>query len=100
MVEMGEEIIVLDEVYKIFGPQPRGRAFDLVRSGVGKNSLQAETGHVIGLEQCFVLSQEGRDLRGDGPFRIRQVHRHPHRQQTLRHHLRHGQRRRHGRATA
>ena len=26
MVEMGEEIIVLDEVYKIFGPQPRGRA--------------------------------------------------------------------------
>ena len=23
MVEMGEEIIVLDEVYKIFGPQPR-----------------------------------------------------------------------------
>ena len=29
MVEMGEEIIVLDEVYKIFGPQPRGRALTL-----------------------------------------------------------------------
>ena len=29
MVEMGEEIVVLDEVYKIFGSQPRGRALTL-----------------------------------------------------------------------
>ena len=49
MVEMGEEIIRVEEVYKIFGPQPRGRAFDLVRSGVGKNEVHARTGHVVGL---------------------------------------------------
>ena len=59
MVEMGEEIIVLDEVYKIFGPQPRGRAFDLVRSGMGKNRVQAETGHVIGLDNVSFSVKKG-----------------------------------------
>ena len=59
MVEMGEEIIVLDEVYKIFGPQPRGRAFDLVRSGMGKNRVQAETGHVVGLDDVSFRVNKG-----------------------------------------
>ena len=59
MVEMGEEIIVLDEVYKIFGPQPKGRAFDLVRSGMGKNRVQAETGHVIGLDNVSFSVKKG-----------------------------------------
>ena len=59
MVEMGEEIIVLDEVYKIFGPQPRGRAFDLARSGVGKNRLQAVTGHVLGLNNVSFSVNKG-----------------------------------------
>ena len=49
MAQMGEEIIVLDSVYKIFGPQPRGRAFELASSGMGKDEVQAETGHVVGL---------------------------------------------------
>ena len=59
MVEMGEEIIVLDEVYKIFGPQPRGRAFDLARSGMDKNRVQAETGHVIGLDNVSFSVNKG-----------------------------------------
>ena len=59
MVEMGEEIVVLDEVYKIFGPQPRGRAFDLVRSGMGKNRVQAETGHVVGLKDVSFSVKKG-----------------------------------------
>ena len=59
MVEMGEEIIVLDEVYKIFGPQPRGRAFDLVRSGMGKDRVQAETGHVVGLDDVSFKVKKG-----------------------------------------
>ena len=59
MVEMGEPIIVLDEVYKIFGPQPRGRAFDLVRSGMGKNRVQAETGHVLGLDNVSFSVRKG-----------------------------------------
>ena len=59
MVEMGEEMIVLDEVYKIFGPQPRGRAFDLVRSGMGKNRVQAETGHVVGLDNVSFSVNKG-----------------------------------------
>ncbi len=58
MVAMGEEIIVLDEVYKIFGPQPKGRAFDLAQSGMPKNQLQAVTGHVLGLNNvCFSVKK-------------------------------------------
>ena len=45
----GDEIIRLSEVYKIFGPQPRGRAFELARSGVPKNDVQRLSGHVVGL---------------------------------------------------
>ena len=45
----GEEIIRLNEVYKIFGPQPQGRAFELARSGVDKNEVQRLSGHVVGL---------------------------------------------------
>ena len=45
----GEEIIRLNDVYKIFGPQPRGRAFELARSGVPKNDVQRLSGHVVGL---------------------------------------------------
>lgn len=59
MVEMGEEIIVLDEVYKIFGPQPKGRAFDLARSGMDKNRVQAETGHVVGLDNVSFSVNKG-----------------------------------------
>jgi glycine betaine/proline transport system ATP-binding protein len=43
------EMIRLDGVYKIFGPQPGGRAFELARAGVGKNDIQERTGHVVGL---------------------------------------------------
>ncbi len=49
MADFGEEIIRLNNVYKIFGPQPRGRAFDLAKAGVTKNEVQAQTGHVVGL---------------------------------------------------
>ena len=49
MADFGEEIIRLENVYKIFGPQPRGRAFDLVQAGMGKNEVQAQTNHVVGL---------------------------------------------------
>lgn len=49
MTAAGEEIIRLENVYKIFGPQPRGRAFDLVKAGYGKAEVQRRSGHVIGL---------------------------------------------------
>ena len=48
-VAMGEEIICLDNVYKIFGPQPNGRAFDLTESGMHKDDVQRQSGHVVGL---------------------------------------------------
>ena len=44
-----EPMIVLENVYKIFGPNPRGRAFDLCSSGVGKDEVQRQTGHVVGM---------------------------------------------------
>ncbi len=55
----GDEVIVLDGVYKIFGPQPRGRAFDLLRSGMSKDEVQAETGHVVGLDDVSFTVRRG-----------------------------------------
>ena len=55
----GDEIIVLDGVYKIFGPQPRGRAFELLRSGMSKDEVQAETGHVVGLDNVSFTVHKG-----------------------------------------
>ncbi len=49
MPPQGEEIIRLESVYKIFGPQPGGRAFELAKAGYGKNEVQERTGHVVGL---------------------------------------------------
>lgn len=49
MIAHGEEIIKLESVYKIFGPQPRGRAFDLCKAGLGKDDVQRLSGHVVGL---------------------------------------------------
>jgi len=54
-----EEIIRLEEVYKIFGPQPRGRAFDLARSGVHKNEVQKQSGHVVGLSDVTFSIAKG-----------------------------------------
>ncbi len=52
-------MIVLEGVYKIFGPQPRGRAFDLLRSGMSKDEVQAETGHVVGLDNVSFRVRQG-----------------------------------------
>ncbi len=54
-----EEIIVLEEVFKIFGTQPQGRALELARSGVGKNQVQSETGHVVGLSDVSFRVNKG-----------------------------------------
>ena len=54
-----EEIIRLNEVYKIFGPQPRGRAFDLAKDGVHKNDVQKQSGHVVGLSNVSFSIQKG-----------------------------------------
>lgn len=59
MSSAGEEIIRLENVYKIFGPQPRGRAFDLVRSGYGKDEVQRRSGHVVGLNDVNFTVNEG-----------------------------------------
>ena len=49
MTEQGETIVSLEGVYKIFGPDPRGRAYDLSRAGVGKDEVQRLSGHVVGM---------------------------------------------------
>jgi len=55
----GDEIIRVEEVYKIFGPQPRGRAFDLVRAGLKKNEVHDRTGHVVGLNNVNFSVKQG-----------------------------------------
>ena len=54
-----EPIITLENVYKIFGPNPRGRAFDLCSSGVGKDEVQRQTGHVVGMRDISFEVQKG-----------------------------------------
>ncbi|HIG24987.1 MAG TPA: ATP-binding cassette domain-containing protein [Acidimicrobiia bacterium] len=49
MSEAGETTISLKNVYKIFGPDPRGRAFDLSSAGVHKDEVQRLSGHVVGM---------------------------------------------------
>ncbi len=58
MAEAGRELIRLEGVYKIFGPQPHGRAFDLAKAGVSKDDVQRQSGHVIGIRDVnFSVSQ-------------------------------------------
>ncbi len=59
MAASGEEIIRLENVYKIFGPQPRGRAFDLVKAGYGKDEVQRRSGHVVGLDDVNFSVKQG-----------------------------------------
>ena len=54
-----EQIIRLEEVFKIFGPQPRGRAFDLAQAGVHKNEVQKQSGHVVGLSNVSFTIGKG-----------------------------------------
>ena len=58
MADASNELIRLESVYKIFGPQPHGRAFDLARAGVSKDEVQRQSGHVIGIRDVnFSVSQ-------------------------------------------
>ena len=54
-----ETIITLENVYKIFGPNPRGRAFDLCQAGVGKDEIQRQTGHVVGMKDISFEVKKG-----------------------------------------
>ena len=54
-----EPIIALENVYKIFGPNPRGRAFDLCSSDVGKDEVQRQTGHVVGMHDISFSVNKG-----------------------------------------
>ena len=59
MAAAGEEIIRLENVYKIFGPQPGGRAFDLVKAGYGKDEVLRRSGHVVGLNDVNFSVNQG-----------------------------------------
>ena len=59
MTDAGEEIIRLENVYKIFGPQPHGRAFDLAQSGLSKDEVQRLSGHVVGLHDVNFSVRKG-----------------------------------------
>ena len=59
MAAAGEEIIRLENVYKIFGPQPGGRAFDLVKAGYGKDEVLRRSGHVVGLSDVNFSVNQG-----------------------------------------
>ena len=56
---MSDTIIKFENVYKIFGPQPRGRAYELAQSGLDKNEVQRLTGHVVGLTDVNFSVERG-----------------------------------------
>ena len=59
MAEAGNELIRLENVYKIFGPQPHGRAFDLVKAGLSKDEVQRQSGHVVGINNVSFSVAKG-----------------------------------------
>ncbi len=59
MAEAGDHMIRLENVYKIFGPQPRGRAFDLVQEGLSKDEVLRQSGHVVGLNDVSFSIRKG-----------------------------------------
>ena len=59
MSNMDDEMIRLENVYKIFGPQPRGRALSLAKSGMKKNDVQAATEHVVGMSDVSFSVNRG-----------------------------------------
>lgn len=59
MTEHGEPIVSLEHVYKIFGPDPGGRAYDLSRAGVEKDEVQRLSGHVVGMKDISFTVNKG-----------------------------------------
>jgi len=59
VTESGETIISFEEVYKIFGPNPRGRAFELSQGGMHKDEVQRQTGHVVGITDVSFEVEKG-----------------------------------------
>ncbi len=59
MADAGDAIVKFEDVYKIFGPQPRGRALDLVKQGYGKDEVLRRSGHVVGLSEVTFDVHEG-----------------------------------------
>ncbi|RKF13832.1 ATP-binding cassette domain-containing protein [Roseovarius spongiae] len=59
MVDENTPKISVRGLYKIFGDAP-GSVLDLVRDGIGKAELQAETGHVLGLNDINVDMPRGK----------------------------------------
>ncbi len=59
MSDAGQEIVRFDSVFKIFGPQPRGRALDLVKAGFGKDEVLRRSGHVVGLNDVNFSVKKG-----------------------------------------
>ena len=53
------QLIRLENIYKIFGPQPGGRAFELTRSGLSKDEVLRHSGHVVGLNNVNFDVNEG-----------------------------------------
>lgn len=56
---MSEPKISLRHVYKIFGERPQGRALTMAKAGASKDEIQAETGHVVGLNDVTFDVEEG-----------------------------------------
>ena len=59
MTEHSEPIVSLEHVYKIFGPDPGGRAYDLSRAGVDKDEVQRLSGHVVGMKDISFTVNKG-----------------------------------------
>lgn len=59
MSEPSDPIIRLEGVYKIFGPQPMGRAYELSRAGYSKADVQRMSSHVVGLNDVNFTIDRG-----------------------------------------
>lgn len=55
---MAEKIHV-NNLIKIFGPSPRGRALRMLKDGVGKDEILEKTGHIVGVNQVSFQVNQG-----------------------------------------
>ncbi len=53
------DAIRFEEVYKLFGPQPHGYAFDLAAKGHSKDEIMQWSGHVLGLQNVNISIKRG-----------------------------------------
>ena len=73
MFSSGTEKIVVENLYKIFGPNPE-KVIALLKKGRNKDEIMEQTRHGVGVADVSFNVKEGGNSGNHGSFRKRKVH--------------------------